>query len=72
MSTDVITKCDYCGEELKQNGAYPHNYGLRLSSVDYGPVTSGMVHAVHMPPVIDSAKDFCGMFCLKSWLNEEA
>ena len=68
MTTKI--KCDQCDKQLNVDDLYPHNYGIRISSVDYGVNTSDGQYCVSQSPKIDSDKDFCGKKCLSKWLAD--
>lgn len=61
-------KCDYCNADISESKGIP-NYRLHLScsaAPDYG----GISLDVMMYPPIDSPKDFCGLGCLKKWIDK--
>lgn len=64
--------CDTCEKELIVDSSYPHRYALKLSAVDYGRNSSGMVYSVAMLPPLDRDYHFCGMKCLNAWKSESS
>jgi hypothetical protein len=67
---DTKICCDNCGKQLNIDSSYPANYGLQLKSVNYGVNTSGVRYAILMEPSFKGERDFCGISCLKEWIEK--
>lgn len=60
--------CDYCQNDLFDE---IHSYGYYLSLEVRRHKTSGVVFDVMLIPPIDQDKHFCGLGCLKQWLDKD-
>lgn len=62
--------CDNCFEDLSHSEGITLNY-LRLVN-ETAPHAGGYVIDVFMVPILDQDKIFCGLGCLKRWLDKES
>jgi len=69
MSRKMKILCDNCESDLTYSrGGYDHC--LILSDRKYGPYCD-MIIDYYIYPIIDEDKFFCGIGCLKKWLEKE-
>jgi len=61
--------CDGCEKEMMKSSSYPAEYGLVLSCENFNINKSGMVYSVMMYPIIERDHHFCGLNCLKTWVE---
>lgn len=62
--------CDYCDKEIKPQENTSRDY-LELTNRRYSPV-GPMVLDILIYPIIERDYHFCGLGCLKKWINKES
>lgn len=67
MSQTVKTNCNHCGRGLDDAGAMP-TFMLTLMS-GMVPNSGDIVYSYASHPEIDAEHHFCGLRCLKNWIN---
>ena len=68
MSTTIQVTCDGCGRDLTTTTNHVA-YRLVLSP-EFIPCRGGSFTTMHVNPQIDAARHFCGIECLKVWLEK--
>lgn len=68
MKTISIT-CDFCGNDLKSS-SNELDYRLSLNN-ERVPSTGGFVTSMGAYPAIKTDAHFCGVDCLRGWLDKE-
>jgi len=66
--TDVF--CDSCNKEISTT-AYASEFYISLSTTPKRNA-SGFSYAMALSPPFNTAKDFCGIGCLKKWLSPQS
>ena len=67
---DIKIVCDYCNKELT-NTRNSIDYCLSLSSQRI-PCQEGAVTDIMVLPPIEREANFCGLGCLKNWIDKKA
>ena len=68
MTTKSITKCDGCEKTIGYT-SYSSEYSLTLISIPKKHAPDSAVYAMQIPSEIEGTKDFCGIKCLKEWID---
>ena len=72
MSEETEITCDSCHTGISCKPGYPAHYCLELRARNVAPTANGMVYAIHVESPLDGVKQFCGVRCLKEWINEQS
>ena len=64
--------CDSCEKQMIKSTKNPHEFGLVLSCQDFNINKSGMQYSVLQYPIIKRDHHFCGLDCLKTWIEKGA
>lgn len=69
MTAETKLYCDNCLRDLTTRGPMP-GYSIRLTCRAI-PNEGGAEFSTFVYPEFEGQKDFCGLGCLRSWLNKQ-